>query len=168
MRVPWEQLKPQLLVLTSLTPRPPVPPRAPPTLSSSHASQAAPASPPLASAAVRGGDSPPTQRSPPPLYPWGLPLVEDYQPLRFRPFLSPRIFKAAREVAMSGLSLFPLVHSFVHPLHPHCPGSRRELRKWMASALASGGGRFSCVEGWGSLALEPMEGGETEMADGGP
>ena len=69
---------------------------------------------------------------------------------------------------MSGLSVFPPVHSFAHPLHPHRPGSRRELRKWMASALASGGGRFPWVEGWWILALEPMERGEAEMADGGP
>ena len=44
----------------------------------------------------------------PPLCPWGLPLVEDYQPICFRPFLSPRTFKAERGVAMSGLSLFLL------------------------------------------------------------
>lgn len=58
VRVPWEQLKPQLLALNSLTPWPAVPPWSPPTLSSSHVSQAALASPPLASAAVRGEDTP--------------------------------------------------------------------------------------------------------------
>ena len=38
----------------------------------------------------------------------------------------------------------------------------------MASTLASRGGRLSWAEGWWSLALEPMEGGEVETADGGP
>lgn len=53
------------------------------------------------------------------------------------------------------------------PQPQHCLSSRRELRKSMASALASGSGRHSTPEGWWSLALEPTEGGEAKMADPG-
>lgn len=137
-------------------------PQSPLTFSSFQVPQGAPASP----------LQQPAGKTHPHPHPHGLPggsSLEEYLLLGLSPFLSPRRIKRDGGQAVLGLfSLFSPVHPGAHPLHPHCPGSRRESRKWMASALASGGGRPAWAEGWWSLALEPMEGREAEIADEGP